>query len=131
MLNPAGTAEPSRRGVPVWRARGTAGRILASGDSVMSQETNATPAQISKAIEDHYALWWTAEMEQAILADVGTEGLAQVKEISSFANAPEHWVYEPHDRAYSNVQSLLHEKYPFLSAAAVQRIATSAAYGWK
>jgi len=89
-------------------------------------------AKISEAIEKHFGLWWTEEMKVAIVQEVGPEGLARIEEISAFANQPDLWIYAAStDTAYDKVQALLQEKYPFLSGAAVSRVATSAAYGWK
>ncbi len=89
------------------------------------------PEEIDRAIEAHYALWWTEEMKAAILADVGQEGLALIEEISSCANDPDIWIYRTTEQSYSDVQTLLRQKYDFLSDASIRRIATSAAYGWK
>jgi hypothetical protein len=88
--------------------------------------------KISQAIESHFGLWWTEEMKKALRRDVGPDGLAKIEEISAFANQPDLWIYASStEQAYDDVQVLLREKYPFLSDAAVTRIATSAAYGWK
>lgn len=92
---------------------------------------HTTPDKINKAIEAHFGLWWTDESKQAILAEVGAEGLARIEEMSSFANDPDLWTYEPHEQAYAKTQTLLREEYPFLSEAAILRLANSAAYGWK
>ena len=88
---------------------------------------------VNRAIEAHYGtLGLTAEAAEAIRDRAGPDALEKVREISSFANTPEHWIYaESHDRAYRDVQRLLRERFPFLSADALQRVATSAAYGWK
>jgi hypothetical protein len=88
---------------------------------------------LNQAIVDHYAVTGlTDATKEALRRDAGEEGLALIREISSFANQPELWVYaESHSNAYSDVQRLLQEKYPFLWPDAVLRIATEAAYGWK
>ena len=88
---------------------------------------------INRAVETHYGtLGWTEQAREAARAEVGDEAVARIGEMSSFANDPEHWVHAPsHMGAYNDVQRLLRERYPFLSPDAVQRIATSAAYGWK
>jgi hypothetical protein len=90
-----------------------------------------TPEKINKAIEDHFGLWWTDGSRQAILRDVGPEGLALIEEMSAVANDADLWMHAPSEKAYDDAQRCLKEKYPFLSCAAVARIATSAAYGWK
>lgn len=92
---------------------------------------SVTPEAINKAIEDHFALWWTDEMKANILRDVGPEGMAKIQEISSFANDPDIWTYSSMDQAYAKTQTLLRQQYPFLSDAAIGRVSTSAAYGWK
>jgi len=88
-------------------------------------------AAINAAIERHLGLWWTPEKEAAVAADVGSAGLALVKEIAAWAEAPEFWQYADQDGAYRDTQARLRERYPFLSPAAVQRLANRAAYGWK
>ena len=90
-----------------------------------------TPEKINKAIEDHFGLWWTDESRQAILEDVGVEGLAQIEEISTFANDADLWQYTPSLQAYETMKRRLRETYPFLSNTAILQVATSAAYGWK
>lgn len=91
-----------------------------------------TPERINQAIEDHFGLWWTDESKQNILADVGPDGLARIEEISAVANDPDLWIYAAStDQAYEQAKTLLREQFPLLSEAAVTRIATSAAYGWK
>jgi hypothetical protein len=91
-----------------------------------------TDEQISKAIEDHYLLWWTDEMKEKILADVGPEGLARINEIAAVANDSELWVYTPSmSDTYDKVRQLLKQRFPFLSESAILRLANSAAYGWK
>jgi len=100
---------------------------LGARNSPMAPEST----EISRAIEAHYALWWTDEMKAAILADVGPEGLALIEEISSFANDPDIWIYGSTQQSYEDVQALLRQKYDFLSDASVSRIASAAAYGWK
>jgi hypothetical protein len=88
--------------------------------------------KISRAIERLFGLWWTEEMKEAIRREVGAEGLAEIEEMSAFANQPDLWIHAPStERAYDEVQILLREKYPSLSDAAVTRLATAAAYGWK
>ena len=86
---------------------------------------------ISRAIVDHFGLWWTDEARDAILKDVGDDGLKQVEEIISDAGSAERWLYANPEAAYYQTQAMLREKYPYLSDAAVLRAANSAAYGWK
>lgn len=90
-------------------------------------------ARINAAVEAHYGvLGLDAPTREVIMRDAGEDGLALIREVSSFANEPGHWVYaESHIEAYNEVQRLLGQKYPSLSPGAVMRIATSAAYGWK
>ncbi len=45
--------------------------------------------KINQAIENHFGLWWTDEITEAIRRDAGAEGLARIQEISSFANDPD------------------------------------------
>jgi hypothetical protein len=91
-----------------------------------------TDEQINKAIEDHCGLWWTDEITLAILADVGPEGLAKVKEIDAVANNADLWINASStSSAYSDVERLLKETFPFLSPRAILRVANAAAYGWK
>jgi hypothetical protein len=88
--------------------------------------------RVSAAIAHRLGLMWNEETEAAIRADVGEDGLALVKEIDAFANRPEFWQSAPStDRAHDRVQRDLKNKYPFLSAPAVQRLATRAAWGWR
>jgi hypothetical protein len=86
---------------------------------------------INHAIEHHLSLWFTPESEAAITAEVGAEGLALIKEISDFANTPAFWMEGTNMQCYYAVQSKLATRYPFLTSAAITRIATSAAWGWK
>ena len=90
-----------------------------------------TPEKINQAIEAHFGLWWTEESRQALLRDVGPEGLALIEAMSAVANDADLWMSAPSEKAYDDAQRRLKETYPFLSDAAVVRIATSAAYGWK
>ena len=61
-------------------------------------------AKISEAIEKHFGLWWTEEMKEAILQEVGPEGLARIEEISAFANQPDLWIHAASlDAAYDKV----------------------------
>ena len=90
-----------------------------------------SPDAINKAIKDHYPYTWSDETSDAILRDVGAEGLALIKEIRQFSNNQEHWIYGDHTKAYEDMERLLAEEYPFLSAESVSRVATSAAWGWR
>lgn len=92
---------------------------------------NISPDAINKAIKDHYPYSWSNETSEAVLGDLGPEGLALLKEIREFSNTPEHWVYSDNMRAYAEMQELLGEKYPFLSGESVTWIATCAAWGWR
>lgn len=87
--------------------------------------------RVSRAIELHLGLWFTPEIETAITAEGGGELLVMVREICSFAESPEFWMHGEHMANYHAVQARIREAYPFLSDAAVTRVATSAAYGWK
>jgi hypothetical protein len=87
--------------------------------------------RVSESIARHLGLMWSPEIEAAIRAEVGESGLARVREIDEFANRAEVWTVGNHDRNYQRIQRELADRFPFLSPAAIQRLATRAAWSWR
>jgi hypothetical protein len=88
--------------------------------------------RVGDAIAAHLGLMWDKKTEAALLAAVGQDGLARAKEIDAFANRAEIWTTaRTHDEAYQRTQRDLADKFPFLSPAAIQRLSTRAAWGWR
>ncbi len=92
----------------------------------------AMDVRVSDAIAEHLGLMWNAEMEKAIVDRVGVEGLARVKAIDAYADRMEFWT-EARDnmRAYEQMKKDLADKFPFLSRAAIERLATRGAWSWR
>lgn len=89
-------------------------------------------ARVSASLEKHLGLSFDAASWEAIRAEVGEAGLALAKEIDGYANRAEFWQNaRAHDRAYEQVQRDLADRYPYLSAGAIQRLSTRAAWGWR
>jgi hypothetical protein len=88
--------------------------------------------RVSRALEKHLGLNLDAASWEVIRAEVGEDGLALAKEIDCYANRAEFWQNaRSADRAYEQVQRDLANRYPYLSAGAIQRLSTRAAWSWR
>jgi hypothetical protein len=87
---------------------------------------------VNAAIVEYLGLWWSPEREQALEADLGSEGAAAILTMYRFAvDQTDLWLGQPTEVAYPEVQRRLRREYPFLTAEAVQRLANMAAFTWK
>jgi hypothetical protein len=106
--------------------------VVSGYDWQEKAEAYARDQHVGEAIGKHLGLSWDAQTDEAILAEVGEEGLRRAKEIDAYAQRAEFWTREQDNmRGYQRMQRELADKFPFLPQKAVTKLATRAAWSWR
>jgi len=97
----------------------------------MNNLTKLEQDKINDAIVNHLSILWTSESIDKIKGLFGDETLLSIQTIASGAGSDIIWANDDDLFAHKTTVNNIKEKYPFLSHAAITKIADASAYFWK